>query len=70
MKIDPKIKKYGTLNNIYTELTLKGYSVNEATKFIDKCGVLESHHQSLKPDASMKKLTMCLREARKERKMY
>jgi hypothetical protein len=65
-----KINKYGALNDIYSELQLKGYSSSEADRFVVKCGILSPNKQQLKPGISMKKIEQCLREARKERRMY
>lgn len=63
-------EKYSLLNNIYDKLISVGYSFNESHNFVKKCGVLESHGQSLKPKVPIKKIKECLREARKERRMY
>ena len=61
-----ELNKYKILNNIYTELQSKSYSVNEANRFIFKCGVLETNYQSLKLKVPMRRLKECLREAKRE----
>ena len=69
-KIIKKVEKYRILNDTYQELTKKDYSHNEAMNFISKCGVLSPNKEQLKPRISVKKLNECLREAKKERRMY
>jgi len=69
-KILSKVEKYGVLNDAYHELKRKDYSHNEAMNFISKCGILSPNKEQLKPGVSIKKINECLREAKKERRMY
>jgi len=69
-KILKKAEKYGVLEEAYKELSKKDYSHNEAMGFIAKCGILSPNKEQLKPGISMRKVNECLREAKKERRVY
>jgi len=69
-KILKKVEKYGILEETYKELEKKDYTHSETMNFIAKCGVLSKNKEQLKPGISINKMNQCLREAKKERRVY
>jgi len=69
-KILKKVEKYGILEDTYKELRKKDYNHPETMNFISKCGVLSPNKEQLKHGISIDKMNQCLREAKKERRVY
>jgi len=61
---EAKVKK---IDSIYLELRKKGYEINEATRFFKNCGISIDKNPKNIPT---KVLNECLREAKKERRIY
>lgn len=69
-KLDKTLEKYKILEKTYIELRRKNYSLNESINFMSRCKILSPNKQQLKPGVSLRRVRECLREAKKEVRMY